>query len=170
MSRFIKFLALLLVTLLLVSCKSSPFSSLSMEKVLHGQVIDVLDGDTVKLRSDWHIYKIRLAGIDAPEKQQAYGVQSKIYLEHLIVDKDVSIKVVSCDQYGRYVGRIYLGGKDINGEMIRSGYAWHYYQYDSDPVYAVFMLDAQRANRGLWQEAHPTPPWIFRKGRNWLSK
>ncbi|WP_304256296.1 thermonuclease family protein [Phascolarctobacterium succinatutens] len=166
MSRFIKFLALLLVTLLLVSCKSSPFSSLSMEKVLHGQVIDVLDGDTVKLRSDWHIYKIRLAGIDAPEKQQAYGVQSKIYLEHLIVDKDVSIKVVSCDQYGRYVGRIYLGGKDINGEMIRSGYAWHYYQYDSDPVYAVFMLDAQRANRGLWQEAHPTPPWIFRKGRN----
>lgn len=165
MSRFIKFLALLLVTLLLVSCKSSPFSSLSMEKVLHGQVIDVLDGDTVKLRSDWHIYKIRLAGIDAPEKQQAYGVQSKIYLEHLIVDKDVSIKVVSCDQYGRYVGRIYLGGKDINGEMIRSGYAWHYYQYDSDPVYAVFMLDAQRANRGLWQEAHPTPPWIFRKGR-----
>lgn len=166
MSRFIKFLALLLVTLLLVSCKSSPFLSLSMEKVLHGQVIDVLDGDTVKLRSDWHIYKIRLAGIDAPEKQQAYGVQSKIYLEHLIVDKDVSIKVVSCDQYGRYVGRIYLGGKDINGEMIRSGYAWHYYQYDSDPVYAVFMLDAQRANRGLWQEAHPTPPWIFRKGRN----
>lgn len=166
MSRFIKFLALLLVTLLLVSCKSSPFSSLSMEKVLHGQVIDVLDGDTVKLRSDWHIYKICLAGIDAPEKQQAYGVQSKIYLEHLIVDKDVSIKVVSCDQYGRYVGRIYLGGKDINGEMIRSGYAWHYYQYDSDPVYAVFMLDAQRANRGLWQEAHPTPPWIFRKGRN----
>lgn len=166
MSRFIKFLALLLVTLLLVSCKSSPFSSLSAEKVLHGQVIDVLDGDTVKLRSDWHIYKIRLAGIDAPEKQQAYGVQSKIYLEHLIVDKDVSIKVVSCDQYGRYVGRIYLGGKDINGEMIRSGYAWHYYQYDSDPVYAVFMLDAQRANRGLWQEAHPTPPWIFRKGRN----
>lgn len=166
MSRFIKFLALLLVTLLLVSCKSSPFSSLSMEKVLHGQVIDVLDGDTVKLRSDWHIYKIRLAGIDAPEKQQAYGVQSKIYLEHLIVDKDVSIKVVSCDQYGRYVGRIYLGGKDINGEMIRSDYAWHYYQYDSDPVYAVFMLDAQRANRGLWQEAHPTPPWIFRKGRN----
>ena len=166
MSRFIKFLALLLVTLLLVSCKSSPFSSLSMEKVLHGQVIDVLDGDTVKLRSDWHIYKIRLAGIDAPEKQQAYGVQSKIYLEHLIVDKDVSIKVVSCDQYGRYVGRIYLGGKDINGEMIRSGYAWHYYQYDPDPVYAVFMLDAQRANRGLWQEAHPTPPWIFRKGRN----
>lgn len=166
MSRFIKFLALLLVTLLLVSCKSSPFSSLSMENVLHGQVIDVLDGDTVKLRSDWHIYKIRLAGIDAPEKQQAYGVQSKIYLEHLIVDKDVSIKVVSCDQYGRYVGRIYLGGKDINGEMIRSGYAWHYYQYDSDPVYAVFMLDAQRANRGLWQEAHPTPPWIFRKGRN----
>ena len=166
MSRFIKFLALLLVSLLLVSCKSSPFSSLSAEKVLHGQVIDVLDGDTVKLRSDWHIYKIRLAGIDAPEKQQAYGVQSKIYLKHLIVDKDVLVKVVSCDQYGRYVGKIYLGGKDINGEMIRSGYAWHYYQYDSDPVYAVFMLDAQRANRGLWQEAHPTPPWIFRKGRN----
>lgn len=44
---------------------------------MHGQIIDVLDGDTVKLRSDWHIYKIRLAGIDAPEKQQAYGVQSK---------------------------------------------------------------------------------------------
>lgn len=80
MSRFVKFLVLLLVTLLIVSCKSSPLSSVSVspEKVLHGQVIDVLDGDTVKLRSDWHIYKIRLAGIDAPEKQQAYGVQSKI--------------------------------------------------------------------------------------------
>lgn len=166
MSRFIKFLALLLVILLLVSCKSSPFSSLSAEKVLHGQVIDVLDGDTVKLRSDWHIYKIRLAGIDAPEKQQAYGVQSKIYLEHLIADKDVSIKVLSCDQYGRYVGKIYLNGKDINGEMIRSGYAWHYNHFDSNPVYAGFMLDAQRSNRGLWQEVHPTPPWIFRKGRD----
>ena len=78
MSRFVKFLVLLLVTLLIVSCKSSPLSSVSIsqEKVLHGQIIDVLDGDTVKLRSDWHIYKIRLAGIDAPEKQQAYGVQS----------------------------------------------------------------------------------------------
>lgn len=76
MSRFVKFLVLLLVTLLIVSCKSSPLSSVSIsqEKVLHGQIIDVLDGDTVKLRSDWHIYKIRLAGIDAPEKQQAYGV------------------------------------------------------------------------------------------------
>ena len=133
---------------------------------MHGQVIDVLDGDTVKLRSDWHVYKIRLTGIDAPEKQQAYGVQSKIYLEHLIADKDVSIKVSSCDQYGRYVGKIYLNGKDINGEMIRSGYAWHYYHFDSNPVYAVFMLDAQRSNRGLWQEAHPTPPWIFRKGKD----
>lgn len=117
MSRFVKFLVLLLVTLLIVSCKSSPLSSVSQEKVLHGQVIDVLDGDTVKLRSDWHIYKIRLAGIDAPEKQQAYGVQSKIYLEHLIADKDISIKVLSCDQYGRYVGKIYLNGKDINGEI-----------------------------------------------------
>lgn len=168
MSRFVKFLVLLLVTLLIVSCKSSPLSSVSVspEKVLHGQVIDVLDGDTVKLRSDWHIYKIRLAGIDAPEKQQAYGVQSKIYLEHLIADKDVSIKVLSCDQYGRYVGKIYLNGKDINGEMIRSGYAWHYNYFDSNPVYAGFMLDAQRSNRGLWQEVHPTPPWIFRKGKD----
>lgn len=166
MSRFVKFLVLLLVTLLIVSCKSSPLSSVSQEKVLHGQVIDVLDGDTVKLRSDWHIYKIRLAGIDAPEKQQAYSVQSKIYLEHLIADKDVSIKVLSCDQYVRYVGKIYLNGKDINGEMIRSGYAWHYYHFDSNPVYAGFMLDAQRSNRGLWQEVHPTPPWIFRKGKD----
>lgn len=84
----------------------------------------------------------------------------------MIADKDVSIKVLSCDQYGRYVGKIYLNGKDINGEMIRSGYAWHYYHFDSNPVYAGFMLDAQRSNRGLWQEVHPTPPWIFRKGKD----
>lgn len=167
MRKVSSFFALSIVILfVLIGCKSSPLLSLSTEKVLHGQVIDVLDGDTVKLRSDWHIYKIRLAGIDAPEKQQAYGVQSKIYLEHLIADKDVSIKVLSCDQYGRYVGKIYLNGKDINGEMIRSGYAWHYNHFDSNPVYAGFMLDAQRSNRGLWQEVHPTPPWIFRKGRD----
>lgn len=167
MRKVSSFFALSIVILfVLIGCKSSPLLSLSTEKVLHGQVIDVLDGDTVKLRSDWHIYKIRLAGIDAPEKQQAYGVQSKIYLDHLIADKDVSIKVLSCDQYGRYVGKIYLNGKDINGEMIRSGYAWHYYHFDSNPVYAGFMLDAQRSNRGLWQEVHPTPPWIFRKGKD----
>lgn len=167
MRKVSSFFALSIVILfVLIGCKSSPLLSLSTEKDLHGQVIDVLDGDTVKLRSDWHIYKIRLAGIDAPEKQQAYGVQSKIYLEHLIADKDVSIKVLSCDQYGRYVGKIYLNGKDINGEMIRSGYAWHYNHFDSNPVYAGFMLDAQRSNRGLWQEVHPTPPWIFRKGRD----
>lgn len=167
MRKVSSFFALSIVILfVLIGCKSSPLLSLSTEKVLHGQVIDVLDGDTVKLRSDWHIYKIRLAGIDAPEKQQAYGVQSKIYLEHLIADKDVSIKVLSCDQYGRYVGKIYLNGKDINGEMIRSGYAWHYNHFDSNPVYAGFMLNAQRSNRGLWQEVHPTPPWIFRKGKD----
>lgn len=167
MRKVSSFFALSIVILfVLIGCKSSPLSSVSQEKVLHGQVIDVLDGDTVKLRSDWHIYKIRLAGIDAPEKQQAYGVQSKIYLEHLIADKDVSIKVLSCDQYGRYVGKIYLNGKDINGEMIHSGYAWHYNHFDYNPVYAGFMLDAQRSNRGLWQEVHPTPPWIFRKGRD----
>ena len=83
MSRFVKFLVLLLVTLLIVSCKSSPFSSISQEKVLHGQVIDVLDGDTVKLRSDWHIYKIRLAGIDAATKNIDKSVYVlEIFLVH----------------------------------------------------------------------------------------
>lgn len=137
---------------------------------LQGKVIKVTDGDTVNvLTRDNQTHKIRLSGIDAPEKSQAFGNKSKQALAGDIDGKTVTVEFNKRDKYQRIVGKIMFNGKDVNLNQIKRGLAWHYKKYENEQdvddrsIYANAEYLAQRDKVGLWLDANPIPPWDFRK-------
>ena len=129
-----------------------------------GKVIAVLDGDTVKVRiSKTEKIKVRLAQIDAPEKTQAFGMRSKKALTKLISDKVVRVVEEDVGRYGRIVGRIYHGKRDINAVMVKQGFAWVYRKYSKDKTLLTLERQARKNKKGLWQDPNPLEPWKFRK-------
>jgi endonuclease YncB( thermonuclease family) len=136
-------------------------------ETLTGKVIHVADGDTITiLDSTNQQLKIRLSGIDAPEKAQAFGQRSKEYLSSLVQGKAVSIETTKKDKYGRHVGQVLLQGQDVNLEQLRAGLAWYYRQYERELTpelrQSYAMAEANEARMGLWSDAQPVPPWQWR--------
>lgn len=136
-------------------------------------VIAVSDGDTVTVLDAVKAqHKIRLSGIDAPEKKQPYGQRSKQSLSGLVFNQRVTVEWNKRDRYGRIVGKVVLpSGADANLQQIKRGMAWHYkaYEREQTPKDRVAYSGAERAARearvGLWQDAQAVPPWEFRKGK-----
>ena len=127
------------------------------------KVIVVMDGDTVMVLRDGHKTKIRLANIDAPEKDQPFGKQSRDSLVELVGKKQVQIESRAVDQYGRIVGLISADGHNVNQEQVQRGFAWEYSHYHADKTYIRLQNEAQQARRGLWAQTSPQEPWQWRK-------
>lgn len=147
-------------------------SPLLQAETLIGKVVGVTDGDTITVLDDSHTqYKIRLAGIDAPEKKQAFGQVSKKMLSDLVFQKTVQVEWKKQDRYGRLVGKVIVDQLDVNLELIKNGLAWFYrkYQHELSPAdriaYADTETQAQQNKQGLWVYPNPTPPWEFRKNK-----
>lgn len=141
-------------------------------KILTGRVVAISDGDTVTiLDADKTQHKIRLAGIDAPEKKQAFGTKSREALAEMIHEKDVVVEWSSRDKYGRIIGVIRIGERNINREMIAGGWAWHYRQFSKSKGLQAAEDEAREKRRGLWaDEKTPEPPWEFRKQKKAISR
>ena len=140
---------------------------------LQGKVVGVADGDTITVLDANNMqHKIRLQGIDAPEKAQAFGQKSKQSLNQLVHNKQVTIEFQKKDKYGRTVGKVLLNGTDMCLTQIKLGMAWHYKEYASEQpkedrdIYAQAEQDARNQALGLWKDKTVTPPWEFRKQRN----
>ncbi len=127
------------------------------------KVIAVLDGDTVLIRRSNSLVKIRLAGIDAPEKAQIFGETSKRSLSGMVLGKQVKVNSRAVDQYGRMVAHLSVNGLDVNAEQIRRGMAWEYSNFHSNQALIALQEEARQAPRGLWAQGNPTPPWDWRK-------
>ena len=141
-------------------------SCISFADQLVGKVIKVTDGDTVNVHtSDNETCKIRLSGIDAPEKKQAFGNRSKQALAELIDGKTVTVEYNKLDKYQRLVGKIVFHGQDVNLRQINLGLAWHFKKYEKEQdvedrsIYANAEYLAQRDKVGLWYDANPIAPW-----------
>lgn len=132
---------------------------------IRGKVIKVSDGDTIAVLVGHDSIKVRLEGIDAPEKVQPFGMQSKLRLSELVGEKDVRVVKTADDLYGRSVGTIYIGGMNVNQQMVHDGLAWHYKAYSKDPQLNRLEQEARVAGRGLWSDKTPIPPWEFRRER-----
>lgn len=139
---------------------------------LDGRIVGVSDGDTVTLLTPEHRqYKVRLSGIDAPEKGQAFGAHSKQTLAHLLYDREVSVEWTKTDRYGRILGKIERDGVDMNLEQLREGSAWVYTQYLKElapadrALYKEAEQEARIRHAGLWHDTHPEPPWQWRRDR-----
>ena len=135
-----------------------------------GKVIGVSDGDTITvLDSSKTQHKVRLAGIDAPEKAQAFGNRSKQSLSDMVYMKDVTIETNKIDRYGREIGKVIHNGADVCLEQVRRGMAWWYrdYRFEQTPedrvLYEAVEDAAKAATVGLWHDKEPVAPWEWRK-------
>jgi micrococcal nuclease len=158
---------LLLLTLLQDSPKAEPGE-------ITGKVVSIADGDTITiLTAEKKQVKIRLNGIDAPERGQPFGTKSKEMLSHIIGKSDVRVETHGEDRYGRTIGDVLVRTPNsaasdpeanLNFMMVANGYAWHYVRYAPDNKK---LADAEKHARelklGLWADASPVAPWDWRK-------
>ncbi|SEA52096.1 thermonuclease family protein [Acidovorax soli] len=139
---------------------------------LDGKVVGVSDGDTVTLLTAEHRQiKIRIAGIDAPEKAQAFGQAAKKAMSACAFGKAASVEWKKLDRYGRTIGQLSVDGVDCGLRQVELGLAWHYKAYEREQAptdrqaYAEAEKAAKEAGKGLWSDPKPQPPWEFRHSK-----
>jgi len=137
-----------------------------------GEVVSILDGDTVEVLVNQRPVRVRLAEIDAPEIRhgtrnpgQPFGERSRQSLAGMIFRQNVIIDAEGTDQYGRTIGTIMEGNVNVNAEMVRLGMAWVYRHYSHDPALIQLEQQARAERRGLWADPNPVPPWDYRHSR-----
>lgn len=167
-------LALQVLALAVVISSALPWEEAhaDSEQQIPGKIVGVTDGDTVTLLDSANVqYKIRLAGIDSPEKDQPFGMACKGRLSELVFNKIVLVVASKQDRYGRLVGKIIVNGVDANLEQIKSGCGWHYKQYQNEQYsedrinYGDAEIEARVNKVGLWADSNPVPPWEWRGNR-----
>ena len=126
----------------------------------NGKVVSIHDGDTITVLNGKEQTKVRLYGMDAPEKKQDYGQKSRQFLASLIAGQVVEVEPKGKDRYKRTLGIIHYKDQDINAQMVLNGYAWAYVKYSI--IYVDQEKTARENKRGLWQSSEPTPPWEWR--------
>lgn len=133
-------------------------------QVVTGVVVAIADGDTLTILDGTKTqHKIRLEGIDTPEKGQAFGTRAREALGEKLHEQSVRIAWKERDRYGRTLGHVYFNERWINQEMIAEGWAWHYKEYNRDPRLADAETEARAAKRGLWADPDPVAPWEYRR-------
>lgn len=149
---------LLIIILFCLNCKAHQHAA---------RVIGITDGDTIKVVEDNALEKIRLRGIDCPEKGQPFGKQAKLLTAQLAFGKDVVINDQGRDRYGRIIADVILPDKtSLSCDLVKAGYAWWYRQYAPDDYeLASLEREARRKNLGLWSAPTSVPPWEFRRHR-----
>lgn len=178
-------ITLVLMTFLLTACdlpqgeqqRVSDFGAdvergLNGQYQLQGRVIRVADGDSLTVRGkSGEAYRIRLQGIDAPEKKQPHGQQCRKSLRQLASKQIANVDVYKQDRYRRLVGKVIINNTDMALKQITTGCGWHYKHYareqsrtDRD-AYAQAEVEARNARRGLWQDKSPQAPWDYRRSQ-----
>jgi len=158
----------LVLTLVFILALSLP--SWSQHTTWIGKVVGVSDGDTITVMHDGMAEKIRLYGIDCPEKGQAFGKRAKKFTSSMVFGRIVEARPITTDRYGRTIAWIYFDGACLNEELLKVGLAWHYKRYSSEKHLAELETEARQKKAGLWRDTYPVPPWDFRHGKRTVTK
>lgn len=133
---------------------------------ISGKVTGITDGDTFTLLTgNNQQLKIRLYGIDCPEKGQDYGKQCKLFLSNLIFSKNVQLQGKGFDRYKRTLAIVFINGVNVNEEMLHNGMAWHFIKYDKNAAWDAIQAQAKKQKLGLWSLPNAIAPWEWRKQR-----
>jgi len=141
---------------------TEPFARVVIERVSDGDTLTVAKADGTRM-------KVRLSGIDAPERNQPYGGEARLTLERLLAGREITLDCMKTDRYGRSICRVFADGTDASLEMLKSGAAWWYrsYAHEQPPAerraYADAEQNARKGAAGLWQTSSPVAPWHWRK-------
>lgn len=130
-----------------------------------GKVVGVSDGDTITVMRLGRGEKVRLYGIDCPEKGQAFGNRAKQFTSDMVFGKEVLVKTHGYDKYGRILGDVFTtDGKSLNQELVRAGFAWWFRKYSNDANLERLEEEARAQKVGLWADPHSVAPWEWRRG------
>ena len=130
---------------------------------LTGQVINIAEGDNMTVIIDKQWVRVRLAGIEAPEINQPFGMRSRKSLSDLCFWQQVVVTPKGKDQYGRMLAKVRCGDVDAGTEQVKRGMAWIYDQYVKDASLKPIQEEAKAAKRGLWSDPYARPPWQWRE-------
>lgn len=133
---------------------------------LVGRVIGVSDGDTLTVLLSGRPVKIRVEGVDCPERGQAFGRVAKNFTSQHVFGRTVELQPRESDRYGRLVSRVRAGEEDLGLALLSAGLAWHYTHYSNDQAYARAEQAARARHVGLWSQKDPVPPWVERRPHN----
>lgn len=165
MKRF--YTCLIILLCFLVSCNEDKQTK-AIQADLTGKVVKIADGDTFTLLTEENNQvRVRLHGIDCPEKAQDYGQVARQKLSDLVFGQQVWVVEKDVDRYKRTIGIVYTEDNlCVNEELLRNGLAWHYTQYDKNPEWSALEATAREHKAGLWSQSNPTPPWQWRKNKS----
>ena len=142
------------------------FTLSAQAETLEGKVVKIADGDTLTLlTSSNQQVKVRLAGIDTPERKQPFGNRAEQALASLAFQKQALIDAETKDRYGRTVGVVFVDGLNVNHELVKQGMAWVYRKYNKDKALYELESRAKKERLGLWLDENPIPPWEWRRGK-----
>jgi endonuclease YncB( thermonuclease family) len=149
--------------LLFFNCLTIPDNPSLNSAYKAGTVIKIIDGDTFDLlTTEKNTIRVRMNGIDCPERKQDFYKASKDALAKYIFKKEVNLLTTGRDRNRRTIAVVYCNEKNINLAMIQDGFAWHYKKYSTDSSFAKAEKRARIAKRGLWKMNNPVAPWQFR--------
>lgn len=158
----------LITCFIFITCSLVSFG----QKSFTGRAVNVSDGDTFTLLlSDNTTIRVRLYGIDCPEKGQDFGNVAKEFAKKCLTEKVITVEQKDVDRYGRVVGIVYYGDnkQPLNEDLLIAGLAWHYAYYDHNPKWAAYAETAKQEGKGLWQQSNAIAPWEFRKAERIVS-
>lgn len=148
---------------LVILCISVP----SFASDFSGQVVGVIDGDSLRVMHNGHAEQVRLNGIDCPEQGQAFGKRAKQATSDLAFSQQVTVHAIGKDRFERTLATVVLpGGKNLNRELVKNGWCWWFRKYaPSDTELEALEQSARIAKKGLWVDPAPVPPWEYRKAQ-----
>lgn len=139
------------------------------QAVYTGTCVSVHDGDTLRVETASETLKIRLQGVDTPEISQSDGQAARQFTYDMTYEKPVTVYSFGKDRYGRTLGIVECEGKNLNLELVKAGWAWHYKYYSDDPELAAAETAARKAGLGIWKNENPQAPWDYRREKRTKS-
>ena len=164
MKRNIAFIWLLSFVLFNASCNSRSGNRKAKSQNENGEIgniVGILDGDTYDILMEGNkTVRVRMEGIDAPEKGMPFYRAAKNHLSTLCFGKQVMLRISGKDNHDRTLAFSYLDdGKELSHEMLKAGLAWHFKKYNSDADLEQLEVEARNSKIGIWQNKNPMPPW-----------
>ena len=152
----------LIVFLFLVALASAAHA-----EMIAGRIVGVYDGDSLRVTQEGNSVRVRLYGVDCPELKQSGGTEARALARRLAFGRFLLIETKGRDRYGRTIGRVFLlSGNTLASELVKAGACWWYERYaPADATLAELEAEARAAQRGLWADRSPTPPWKWRRER-----
>ncbi|WP_243471552.1 thermonuclease family protein [Winogradskyella sp. MH6] len=146
-------------------------NSLIAQNYVAGKVVAITDGDTFKLLTqDSTLIRVRVANIDCPERKQPFSKRAKQFTSDAIFEKQVELKVIKKDRYGRSIAYVYYGGKNLSEELLKAGLAWHFVKYSDDETLQPLEDKAKKDKIGLWVDPKAIAPWEWRSSKKKKKK